>query len=86
MRRPKISECSCGLVVTVSGLGFSSYHIRELLVFLAFFSVAFLLLALTVLAAVLLWWASEQLADWSGPASRKFIAFSRRLLATYARP
>jgi len=86
LRRPKISECICGLVVTISGLGFFSYHVRELLVFLALFSVAFLFLALTVLGAILLWWVSEQLADWSGPASRKVIAFSRRLIATYARP
>jgi len=46
----------------------------------------FLFLALAVLAVMLLWWASEQLADWSGPASRKVIAFSRRLIAAYARP
>ena len=85
MRKPKISECACGLVVPLLGLGFSSYYTRELLVSLAFFTVAFLFLALAVLAAILLWWASEQLADWSGPASRKVIAFSRRLIATYAR-
>jgi hypothetical protein len=86
LRRPRISEYTCGLVVTISGFGFSSYYIRELLVFLALFCVAFLFLALIVLAAILLWWASEQLADRSGPASRKVIAFSRRLLTTYARP
>jgi hypothetical protein len=86
LRKPKISECACGLVVVILGLGCSYYCIRELLVFLALFSVAFLFLALAVLAAILLWWASEQLADWSGPASRKVIAFSRRLIATHARP
>jgi hypothetical protein len=85
LRKPKISECACGLVVPILGLGFCSYYMRELLVSLALFSVAFLILALTVLAAILLWWVSEQLADWSGPASRKVIAFSRRLIATYAR-
>jgi hypothetical protein len=85
LRKPKISECACGLVVAISGLGFSSYYIRELLVSLALFSAAFLFLALAVLAAILLWWASEQLAGWSGPASRKVIAFSRHLIATYAR-
>jgi hypothetical protein len=83
---PKIRKCACGLVVIILGLGFSSYYIRELLVSLALFSVAFIFLALTVLAAVLLWWASEQLADWSRPASRRVIAFSRRLIAIYARP
>lgn len=86
MRTPKITECACGLVVTILGFGFSSYYIREVLVSLALFSVAFLFLALTVLAAILLWWASEQLADWSGPASRRVLAFSRRLMAAYARP
>jgi hypothetical protein len=86
LRTPKIREFACGLVVTILGLGFSSYYIRELLVSLALFSAAFLFLALSVLAAILLWWASEQLAGWSGPASRKVLAFSRRLIATYARP
>jgi len=86
LRAPKISECACGLVVTILGLGFSSYYVRELLVSLALFSVAFLVLALGVLAAILLWWASEQLAGWSAPASRKVLALSRRLLATYAGP
>jgi hypothetical protein len=86
LRTPKIRECACGLVVTILGFGFSSYYIREVLVSLALFSVAFLFLALTVLAAILLWWASEQLTDWSGPASRRVLAFSRRLMAAYARP
>lgn len=86
LRAPKFRECACGLAVTTLGFGFSSYYLRELLVSLALFSVAFLFLALTVLAAILLWWASEQLAGWSAPASRKVIALSRRLLATYARP
>jgi len=86
LRTPKITECACGIVVTILGFGFSSYYIREVLVSLALFSVAFLFLALTVLAAILLWWASEQLADWSGPASRRVLAFSRRLMAAYARP
>ena len=86
MRAPKIRKSACALVVAILGLGFSSYYVRELLVSLALFSVAFLSLALTVLAAILLWWASEQLAGWSGPASRKVLAFSRRLIASYARP
>jgi hypothetical protein len=85
-RAPKFRECAWGLVITTLGLGFFSYYLRELLVSLAIFSVAFLFLALTVLAAILLWWASEQLAGWSASASRKVIALSRRLLANYARP
>jgi hypothetical protein len=86
LRTVKISECACGLAVTILALGFSSYYMRELLVSLALFSVAFLFLALTVLAAILLWWASEQLANRTGPASRKVIAFSRRLIAANAKP
>ena len=86
LRALKISECACGLAVTLLGLGFSSFYMRELLVSLALFSVAFLLLALIVLAAILLWWASEQIASKTGPASRRVIAFSRRLIAAYARP
>lgn len=82
----KISERTCGLAVIIVVLDLHSYYVRELLVSLALFCMAFLFLALLVLAAVLLWWASEQLADRSGPASRKVIAYSRRLIATYAKP
>jgi hypothetical protein len=84
--RPDIIKCTCGIALTLVGLDLYSYHVRELLVSLAFFSVAFLLLALIVLAAILLWWASEKVASKSGPASRRLIAFSRRLIASYARP
>jgi hypothetical protein len=84
--RLKVIERTCGLVVVLVALDLYSYFVRELLVSLALFTVAFLFLALTTFAAILLWWASEQLADRSGPASRKVIAFSRRLLAGYVRP
>jgi hypothetical protein len=86
LSRPNIIKCICGLVLTLLGLDLYSYYVRELLVSLALFSVVFLLLALVVLAAILLWWASEQVASKTGPASRRVIAFSRRLVATYARP
>ncbi|HMD06425.1 MAG TPA: hypothetical protein VKH63_02760 [Candidatus Acidoferrum sp.] len=86
MPRPNIIKCTGGIVLTLVGIDLYSYHVRELLVSLALFSVVFLLLALVVLAAILLWWASEQLASKTGPASRRVIAFSRRLIATYARP
>lgn len=82
----KISERTCGLAVMIVALDLHSYYVRELLVSLALFCMAFLFLALLVFAAVFLWWASEQLADRSGPASRKVIAYSRRLIATYAKP
>jgi hypothetical protein len=84
--RPNIIKCTGGIVLTLAGLDLYSYHVRELLVSLALFSVVFLLLSLVVLTAILLWWASEQLASKTGPASRRVIAFSRRLIAIYARP
>jgi hypothetical protein len=61
------------------------YYICELLVFLALFSVAFLALALIILTVILAWSASEQITSKSGPALRKVIAFSRRLLAAHAK-
>jgi hypothetical protein len=84
--RLKVINRTCGLVVALVALDLYSYFVRELLVSLALFTVAFLFLAFTTLAAILLWWATEQLANRTGPASRKLIAFSRRLVAPYARP
>jgi hypothetical protein len=86
LRRPKVSKYSCGLVVTVVGLGFCSFYVRELLVSLAVFSLAFGVLTLAALAAVIFWWASETVANKTGPASRKVLAFSRRIIAAYERP
>jgi hypothetical protein len=86
LRRANTIKCTCGLIVTTIGLDLYSYHVHELLVSLAVFTVAYLVLALTALAAVFLWWSGEQLANRTGPASRRVIAFSRRLIAAYARP
>ncbi len=86
MSRTNTIKWTCGLVVAIAGLDLYSYHARELLVSLALFTAGFLLLVSIALAAVFLWWASEQLANRTGPASRKVIAFSRRLIAAYARP
>jgi len=85
LRPRKRFEFLCELVIVVAGFDLYSYHVHELLVSLALFSVAFLLLAITLVAAVLLWWASEQLANKSGPHLAKLIAFSRRLMAAYAK-
>jgi len=82
----KISKRICGLALTMVALALHYYYVRELLVFVALFSVGFLILALLVFAAVLVWWVSEQLADGAGPASRKVMAWSRRLIATYEKP
>jgi hypothetical protein len=85
LRRQNIVKCVSGIVVAVVGLDAYSYYVHELLVSLALFTVVFFILALAAFAAVLLWWVGEQLAHSSGPASRKVIAFSRRLIAAYAR-
>jgi hypothetical protein len=83
--RPNIVKGTCGLIAAVVGLDLYSYFVQELLVSLALFSVAFLILTLAALAAVFLWWASEQLVSRSGPTSRWVIAASRRAIAAYAR-
>jgi hypothetical protein len=72
--------------VTVAGLGLYSYYVRELMAALTIFSVAFFLLALVGLGGLLIWSASVQLAIWARPASRNVIAYSRRLIAAYAKP
>jgi hypothetical protein len=86
LREIKIRDYSSGLIVTIVGLGLYSYYVRELLAALTLFSVAFFFLALVGLGALLVWCASVQVAILAGPASRSMIAFSRRLIAAYARP
>jgi hypothetical protein len=86
LREIKISDFSYGLIVTIAGLGLYSYYVRELLAALTIFSVAFFFLALVGLGALLVWSASVQVAVWATPASRNVIAYSRRLIAAYAKP
>lgn len=86
MREIKIRDYTCGLIVTIVGLGMYSYYVRELLAALTLFSVAFFLLVLAVVGAFLIWSASVQLAVRAGPASRHVILQYRRLIAAYARP
>jgi hypothetical protein len=86
LRENKIRDYSSGLIVTIVGLGLYSYYVRELLAALTIFSVAFFFLALVGLGALLVWCASVQVALWAMPASRSLIAFSRRLIAAYAKP
>jgi hypothetical protein len=86
LREIKISNFSYGLIVTIAGLGLYSYYVRELLAALTMFSVAFFFLALVGLGALLVWSASVQVAVWATPASRNVIAYSRRLIAVYAKP
>jgi len=72
--------------VTIVGLGLYSYYVRELLAAFTLFSLAFFSVALVVLSGFLIWTAGVQAAIWAMPASRNVVAFSRRLIAAYARP
>jgi len=86
LREIKITGYTFGLIVTIVGLALYSYCVRELLAALSLFSAAFFFLALAGLGALLVWSASVQVAIWTRPASRNVIAFSRRLIAAYAKP
>jgi hypothetical protein len=86
VREIMIRDCTCGLLVTIVGLGLYSYYVRELVAALTLFSIAFFSLAVIGLAALLVWCASVHAAVWARPGSRNLIAFSRRLIAAYARP
>ena len=85
MSEIKIRTYTCGLIATIVALSLYSYYVRELLASLALFSLAFLFLGLAVLCTVLVWYASVQVISWTMPASRNAAAFSRRLIAAYAR-
>ena len=85
MHKFKAIDYTCGLSVVIVGVGLYSYYVRELLVSLLLFGVAFSVLALAVVGAFLIWWASKQMATWSRPAARNIIVFSRRLVTAYAR-
>jgi hypothetical protein len=76
----------CGLVVTTLDLGLYFYYVRELLAALILFSVAFFSLALAGLSAGFICYAGAQMAIRGRPLSQNMVAFSRRLIAVYARP
>ncbi len=86
MREIKIRDYTCGLIVTIVGLGLYSYYVRELLAALTLFSMAFFFLALVGLSALLVWCASVQVAIWARPASRSMMAIFRRSITASARP
>ena len=86
MRELKAIEYTWGSSVVVVGLGLYSYQVRELLAALVLFTVGFFFLSLVALGVFLLWYASEKVAIWTGPASRSMITLSRRLLIAYTRP
>ncbi len=83
MSKSRIRDYTCGLLVTIVGLGLYSYYVRELLAVLTLFSVGFAVLALPLLTALLIWYTSVQVANWAKPASLSMIAYSRRGIALY---
>jgi len=86
LRELKATGYTCGLGLLIVGLGLYSYYVRELLASLVLFSLAFFFLGLVVLGVFLVWRASVEVTICTRPASRSVIAFSRRLIAAYARP
>ena len=86
MRKLKAVEYTCEFSVMIVGLGLYSYQVRELLAALVLFTVGFFFLGLVALGVFLIWYASEKVAIWTGPASRSMIALSRRLMTAYTRP
>jgi hypothetical protein len=86
LHRLKAIDYTCGLSVALVGLGLYSYYVRELLVSLLLFGMAFFFLALVVLGAFLIWRAGKQMVIWARPAARNMIVLSRRLMTEYARP
>ena len=89
MREIKIRDYTCGLIVTIVGLGLYSYYVRELLAALTLFSVAFFILALVALGALLVWSASVQVAIWAEACVKKcnrvFSASDRSLCQALSR-
>jgi hypothetical protein len=72
----KIIDYTCGLAVTIVGLGLYSYYVRELLASLVLFSLVFLSIGLVALSVFLAWCASKQIALWSRSASRSAAALA----------
>jgi len=86
LHKIKVIEYTLALSVLIVGLGLYSFYVRELLASLALFTGAFFLLGLAVGAVFLLGWAALQAILSAGSATRNTIAFSRRLIAAYAKP
>jgi hypothetical protein len=66
LEKIKIMDYRCGLAIKIVGLGLYSYYVRELLASLVLFSAVFAGIAFIVLGGVLAWYASKQIALWSG--------------------
>jgi hypothetical protein len=86
LHKIKVIEYTCGLSAMVVGLGLYSFYVRELLASLALFTGAFFLLGLALFGIVLLGWVALHVILSAGAATRNTIAFSRRLIAAYAKP
>lgn len=67
-------DYTCGLAVTIVGLGLYSYYVRELVASLLLFSAVFWGMAFIVLGGVLAWYTSKQIAVWSSRMARGVVA------------
>jgi hypothetical protein len=85
LRELKITGHTCRLVLIIGGFGLYSYAVRELPAAFDIFSAVFFSLAVVALCALLLCWASVQLAIRTRPLSRNVLTLSRHLIAEHAR-
>gem|GEM_PF-1728368 len=67
---PEKTHCLSQISVLLLGISLYSYHVRELLVCLAFFSLLFVLLALLILGGIIAWHAGEYVLQRAGTAGR----------------
>src|SRR5579859_3496412 len=67
---PRKDPLSVTNLCVAPGISLYSYHVRELLVCLAFFSLLFVLLALLILGGIIAWHAGEYVLQRAGTAGR----------------
>jgi len=85
LRELKVTGHTGGLVLVIGGFGLYSNAVRELPAAFNLLSVHFFSLAAVALCALLLYWASVQLAIRTRPLSRNVLTLSRHLIAERAR-
>jgi hypothetical protein len=79
LNKPNASIYAWASGVAIVGLSLHFYYVRELVVSMALFSVAFFSLTLAVLGAFLISYAGKQVAVWARPASRSANSLPRDL-------
>lgn len=79
MNKPNASIYAWAAGLTIVGLSLHFYYVRELVVSMALFSVAFFSLTLAFLGAFLVSYAGKQVAVWARPAARSADSLPRDL-------